>query len=79
MMDFLKSFLEPGTIVGVIGAAIGVWGLWFGYKGRRTQLLEHQISSAQIITNRTNNIPGLKIVVGDEFASDLVSSKIEFY
>lgn len=79
MMDFLKSFLEPGTIVGIIGAAIGIWGLWVGYKGKRTQILEHQISSAQIITNRTNNIPGLKIVVGDEFASDLISSKIEFF
>lgn len=78
-MDFLKSLLEPGTIVGIIGAAIGLWGLWSAYKAKRTQVLEYEITSTQILTNGANNIPGLQIVVGDEFASsNLTSSEIEF-
>lgn len=75
----IQDFLNPGFIVGLIGAIVGVWGVYYGYKGRRIQILEYQISSSRIITNRTNNIPGLKIVIGDEFASDLISSQIVFF
>jgi len=65
-------------IVGIGGLLVGIWGGYIGYKGRRTQIMEYCISSSKIITNRINNIPGLQIVVGGEFTSDLTLTEIEF-
>ena len=66
-------------LLGVAGLLVGIWGGWATWKSRRKQLMVYCISSSRIITDRINSIPGLKIMVGDEFISDLTLTKIDFY
>ena len=63
-------------IAGIVGGFIVA--AFFFYIGKSKKSLVYQILTANLITDEINNLPGLKISVGDEPATNLASTTVKF-
>ena len=74
-MPFWESSIFWG-IAGIVGGFIVA--AFFFYIGKAKKSLVYQILTANLITDEINNLPGLKISVGDEPATNLASTTVKF-
>ena len=74
-MPFWESSIFWG-VAGIVGGFIVA--AFFFYIGKAKKSLVYQILTANLITDEINNLPGLKISVGDEPATNLASTTVKF-
>lgn len=77
---------DPNVLLEIAGIAIGIAGIiigiivsaFFYLRSKTKYLLEYEVHSAQLITEKMTSIPNLKVTINDQPVESLTSTTIKF-